>query len=263
MTSTPAPGLTAASLTDLLARAGCVAADEEAAELLEAANGDRHTLLPLVHRRLRGEPLAWVTGRVAFGDLLLTITPGTYVPRWQSLELVTRATARLPTHGKAIDLCTGSGAVAAALQARRPGARVVGTECDPGAIACARSNGVEALRGDLFEPVPSEFEGTTDVVVAVVPYVPTPALRLLPHDARAFEAASHYHGGVDGTDMLRRVITEAPRFLRAGGALLLELGGDQSDLVAPLLVALGYKNIDAWADEDGDLRGVEAVRGCA
>ncbi len=247
------------TLTDMLARAGCVAAEEEAAELIAAAGGDAPTLISLAHRRIQGEPLAWVTGQAAFGDLTMAIEPGIYVPRWQSLELAARAAARLPEAGRAIDLCTGSGALAATLLARRPAARVLGTDTDAGAIACARANGVDARRGDLFEPVPNDFEGTTDVVVAVVPYVPTPALRLLPHDVRTFEAATHYHGGPDGTDVLRRVIEEAPKFLRPGGALLLELGGEQVDLVRPQLIDLGYTGIETWSDEDGDVRGVEAT----
>jgi release factor glutamine methyltransferase len=247
------------TLTEMLARAGCVAADEEAAELVAAAGGDTPRLLSLVHRRLRGEPLAWVTGQAAFGELIINVDPGIYVPRWQSLELAARAAGRLPDTGRAIDLCTGSGVIAAALRVRRRSAHIVGTDCDPGAIACARGNGVDALRGNLFDPVPPDFEGTTDVVVAVVPYVPTPALHLLPHEARSFEAASHYHGGADGTDLLRRVIVEAPRFLRPGGALVLELGGDQASLVEPQLKELGYTDIEMWADEDGDLRGIEAT----
>jgi release factor glutamine methyltransferase len=246
-------------LSDMLARAGCVAADEEAAELLAAAGGERSTLISLVHRRLRGEPLAWVTGQAAFGELVVSVEPGTYVPRWQSLELAARAAARLPEGGRAIDLCTGSGAIAAALQLRRRSARIVGTDIDPGAVACARANNVDAVRGDLFDPVPSEFEGTTDVVVAVVPYVPTSALRYLPRDARSYEVPTHYHGGPDGTDVLRRVVADAPRFLRPGGALLLELGGDQAEAVGSQMRELGYGQIEVWADEDGDVRGIEAT----
>jgi release factor glutamine methyltransferase len=245
-------------LTSMLARAGCVAADEEAAELLVAADGDQSTLLSLVHRRLRGEPLAWVTGRASFGELVITVEPGTYVPRWQSLELASRAAARLPEGGRAIDLCTGSGAIAAALHLRRRTAHIVGTDIDPGAVACARDNGIDARRGDLFDPVPSEFEGATDVVVAVVPYVPTPALQYLPHDARAYEVPSHYHGGTDGTDVLRRVVADAPQFLRSGGGLLLELGGEQADLIREQMNLLGYGQIEVWADDDGDVRGIEA-----
>jgi release factor glutamine methyltransferase len=248
----------ATRLAAMLGRAGCVAADEEAAELLEAAGSDRTKLLALVHRRLRGEPLAWVTGQAAFGELVIAVGPGTYVPRWQSLELAARAAARLPEGGSAIDLCTGSGAIAAALRLRRRSARIVGTDIDPNAVACARENGVDARRGDLFDPVPNDFEGRTDVVTAVVPYVPTAALEYLPHDARSYEVPWHYHGGPDGTDVLRRVVADAPTFLRPGGALLLELGGEQAELVKPQMDELGYREIELWTDEDGDVRGVQA-----
>ena len=76
----------------------------------------------LVDRRLAGEPLAWITGRAAFGDHSIVVHPGVYVPRWQSIELARRAAARLPDDGTAIDLCTGSGAMAVALRAARPAA---------------------------------------------------------------------------------------------------------------------------------------------
>ncbi len=247
------------TLSDMLARAGCVAAEEEAAELTAAAGGDRPRLISLAHRRLRGEPLAWITGQAEFGDLTIRVEPGIYVPRWQSLELAERAVDRLPEAGTAIDLCTGSGVIAAALRARRPVARIVGTDLDPGAVACARANGVEAYRGDLFDPVPTELERQADVITAVVPYVPTPALRLLPHESRTFESASHYHGGLDGTDVLRRVVESAPGWLRPGGALFLEIGGDQAGLVAPDLERVGFSGIEVWTDEDGEVRGIEAT----
>jgi release factor glutamine methyltransferase len=189
------------------------------------------------------------------------VAPGVYVPRWQSLGLAQRASALLPETGNAIDLCTGSGAVAAALQARRPSARIVATDHDARAVACARDNGIEAYCGDLFAGVPPDLRGETDVVVAVVPYVPSTELRLLPRDTLGFEDASHYDGGLDGTDVLRRVVTDAPRFLRPGGALLLELGGAQADLLGPTLGHHGYAPVRTWTDEDGDLRGLEATLG--
>jgi release factor glutamine methyltransferase len=239
-----------------------VAADEEATELAAAAAGDMPRLATLLERRLAGEPLAWVTGHADFGGLTLRIDPGVYVPRWQSLELVERAARRLsdgPTPGRAIDLCTGSGAVASALARQRPAARIVATDCEPTAVACARANGVDALLGDLLGPVPPEWCGQTDVVVAVVPYVPTDALALLARDTLAFETRTHYDGGPDGTAMLDRVVAEAPRFLRPGGALLLELGGEQADALRPAMERSGYGDIATWRDEDGDVRGIEAT----
>ena len=218
-------------------------------------------LRALADRRLAGEPLAWITGRADFGDQSILVDPGVYVPRWQSVELARRAGARLPHDGKAIDLCTGSGAVAAALRAARPAARIVATDSDSRAVACARANGVEAYQGDLFAAVPDSFRGETDVVVAVVPYVPSTEFRLLPRDTLRFEDASHYDGGPDGADVLRRVVAEAPGFLRPGGAVLLELGGDQADVLRPTLDHLGYASVRTWSDEDGDVRGLEATYG--
>ncbi len=248
-----------AELVTRLAQAGCVAPEEEAHELAACAGGDLSVLLSLADRRLTGEPLAWITGRAAFGDLNVLVHPGVYIPRWQSLELARRATARLPENGRAVDLCTGSGAVAAALGAARPSAAVVGTDNDVRAVACARANGVEAYRGDLFATVPASFRTVTDVVVAVVPYVPSIELHLLPRDTLGFEDVSHYDGGRDGTDVLQRVVTDAPGFLRPGGALLLELGGDQAEVLRPALDRLGYTSLRTWSDEDGDPRGLEAT----
>jgi release factor glutamine methyltransferase len=250
-----------AELAAELSRAGCVAAEEEAAELAVCAGGDLSLLRALADRRLAGEPLAWITGRADFGDQSILVHAGVYVPRWQSLDLARRASARLPDGGKAIDLCTGTGAIAVVLRAARPAASIVATDSDSRAVTCARANGVEASQGDLFAAVPPPFRGETDVVVAVVPYVPSTEFHLLPHDTLRFEDRSHYDGGSDGADVLRRVLTDAPGFLRPGGAVLLELGGDQSEVLRPTLEGLGYASVRTWSDEDGDLRGLEATYG--
>ena len=250
-----------ASLTALLSREGFIAAEDEARELLTSAAGDAEVLDALVARRLTGEPLAWITGSVSFCGLEIRVDPGVYVPRWQSEELAIRAVERLPATGVAIDLCTGSGAIAATLKARRPDAHIAASDIDPRAVACATSNGVDASHGDLFVPLPQALEGRVDVVVAVVPYVPTPALPMLQRDTFTFESPLSYDGGDDGTDILRRVVVESPGFLRSGGALLLELGGEQHHALADDLARLGYADVVVLVDEDGDVRGVEATLG--
>jgi release factor glutamine methyltransferase len=248
------------TLTALLAREGFVAADEEAAELLACAAGDGALLEQLIARRLTGEPLAWITGSVTFCGIQIQIHPGVYVPRWHSEILARRAAERLPVAGVAVDLCTGSGALAKALMTARPGARVVASDVDALAVACARANGVEAYQGDLFAPLPHELEGRVDVVAGVVPYVPTPELGLLQRDTFAFETSLAYDGGGDGTAILRRVLADASRFLVGGGALLLELGGDEAELLADDLARLGYVDVRVLVDEDGDVRGIEATQ---
>jgi len=248
-------------LAALLSSAGFIAADEEADELLAAAGGDTTHLARLVERRLTGEPLAWITGRLRFCGVDVRVDPGVYVPRWHSEQLARRAAGRLPDEGVAIDLCTGSGAIARVLMRARPRARVVATDVDERAVACATANGVEAHHGDLFEPLPPLLEGRVDVVVAVVPYVPTRELPMLQRDTFTFETALSYDGGPDGTTILRRVVVDSPRFVRPGGALLLELGGDQADVLGDDLARLGYIDVAVIRDEEGDVRGIEATLG--
>jgi release factor glutamine methyltransferase len=249
------------ALAAQLSNAGFIAAEEEAHELWSRAAGDPELLGSLVDRRLTGEPLAWIIGSVSFCSLRIRVDPGVYVPRWQSEPLARRATARLPARGVAIDLCTGSGAVAKTLMTYCPGARVVASDIDSRAVGCAAANGVEAYLGDLFTPLPRELEGSVDVVVGVVPYVPTSELPLLQRDTFTFESSLAYDGGADGTEILRRVISDAPRFLTRGGALLLEIGGNQAAALEVDLTRAGFVDVEVLADEDGDTRGFEATIG--
>jgi release factor glutamine methyltransferase len=249
------------ALAELLADNGFVAADEEADELLARAAGDPELLVALVERRLTGEPLAWITGTVEFCGVTVHVDPGVYPPRWQTEPVARRAVEHPPDAGTAVDVCTGAGAIAVTLSANRPDARVVATDLDERAVACARRNGVDAHQGDLFEPLPPDLAGRVDLVVGAVPYVPTSELSLLQRDTLTFESPLSYDGGPDGTDILRRVVGEAPHFLRAGGTLLLELGAGQPDLVRPDLDRLGYREVAVIHDEDGDVRGIEATLG--
>lgn len=239
-----------------LAAAGFVAAGEEADELLAAADGDERRLAAMLDRRLTGEPLAWITGTTTFCGLTVDVHPGVYVPRWMTELVAERAAERLPADGAAVDLCTGSGAVAKVLAARRPRARVVATDVDPRAVACARANGVDAREGDLLAPVLHE---RFDVVTGVVPYVPTPDLPYLQRDTLTFESTLSYDGGEDGLALLRRAAAEAAVVLAPGGALVLELGGRQADLLAPGLES-AFDAIAVLTDDDGDVRGIEATR---
>jgi release factor glutamine methyltransferase len=242
-----------------LAAAGCVAADEEAAELVAAA-ADAATLDAMVDRRVTGEPLAWITGTAPFCGLAVRVRPGVYVPRWQSEVLATTAARLLPERGTAVDLCTGSGAVALVLQAARPGARVLATESDPRAAACARSNGVDVCEGDLDAPLPADLVGTVDVVCGVVPYVPTDALHLLPRDVTAHEPRTALDGGPGGLTFLSRAVAAAARLLVPGGWLLLEAGGEQFDPLAGRCERTGFTSVEVLRDGDGDPRAVRARR---
>jgi len=241
------------SITARLRAAGCVAAEEEAAELLAAAPNEEQ-LRAMVTRRCAGEPLAWVVGAVAFGGEAVLVHPGVFVPRLQTEALAREAVARLPDSGIAVDLCTGSGAVAVVLARQRPRATIFGTEIDPMAVACARANGVTVHEGDMGDPLPATLRGMVDVVTGVVPYVPTGALHLLPRDSTEHEPRHALDGGADGTDELRRAVAAAAVLLRAGGSLLLEVGGKEDAVLVPELRAHGFGDLEAATDDEGELR---------
>jgi release factor glutamine methyltransferase len=243
-------------VAERLRSAGCLAAEDEAAELRSAAP-DQHTLEAWVRRREHGEPLAWIIGTVRFAGQTVYVEPGVYVPRIQSEELARRAGSLLAPSGQAVDLCTGSGAIAASLEAQIPTATVVGVDLDTRAVTCARRNGVAAVRADLDD---SLRHRAFDVVTAVAPYVPTGDLRFLAADVQRYEPRSALDGGGDGLDVVRRVVAAAARLLRPGGWLLLELGGEQDRLLAPTLDGSGFGAVTAWFDEEGDLRGLAARR---
>ena len=221
-----------------------------------ASAPDADALDALVARRVSGEPLAWLTGTVRFCGIEVAVDPGVYVPRWQSEALAERASAPLPDHGTAVDLATGSGAIALVLSDRHPRARVVATEVDAVAVACARRNGVEVREGPLDEPLPQDLAGTVDVLCAVLPYVPTGALHLLPRDVLAFEPRRALDGGPDGLGPVGEVVARGPRWIRPGGWLLLEVGADQVGAVADRYAAAGYGDVEILHDGDGDPRGV-------
>jgi release factor glutamine methyltransferase len=108
--------------------------------------------------------------------------------------------------------------------------------------------------------LPDEVRGRVDIVTAVVPYVPSDELRLLPRDVVTYEPKRALDGGVDGTDLLRRAIVESFGLLRSGSSLLLELGGSEADLLAPLLAECGYGDVHRLVDEEGDPRGLVCRR---
>ena len=232
-----------------------MAADEEALELVSAAP-DSGTLDLWVARRRTGEPLAWITGTTQFCARSVGIDPGVYVPRWQSEPMARKAAALLPPAGTAVDLCTGSGAVALVLGAARPQALVLATESHPLAIANARRNGVDVRAGHLFDPLPMDLAGAVDIVVAIAPYVPTSALHFLPRDVLAFEPRGALDGGQDGLQVVSEVVDASLRWIRRGGWLLLEVGDDQVERTIDLLRTTGYDRLSVLTDEDGDRRAV-------
>ncbi len=281
-----------AAVTSQLYAAGCVSAPAEACwlleEALELAPGElarrrgeavpgaralqpstsaRARLAAMTARRAAGEPLQYVVGWAPFGRLRLAVGPGVFVPRPETEGLAELAAARLRAQREprlAVDLCSGCGAIACFVADAVPGARVLATELDPGALAWGRRNaerhGVELLAGDLDGPLPPQLAGRVQVLTANVPYVPSDQIELLPRDVRDHEPRLALDGGPDGLDVLRRVAALAPRWLASGGVLLSEIAEDQGSAATQALAAAGLGEVRLHHDLAGRHRVVEGVR---
>lgn len=196
-----------------------------------------------IERRAAGEPLQYVTGEMPFRHIVLSVRPGVFIPRPETEVLVDAALEALPEGGLAIDLCTGSGAIALSLAYERAGARVFATEIVSATAEVARGNAercgvsdrVEVLDGDLFAPLHAGLRGTVDVVASNPPYIPTADLADLPAEVGEFEPRVALDGGADGLDTVRRIADEARSWLRPGGTLVLETDTERVKDTAALL----------------------------
>jgi release factor glutamine methyltransferase len=243
-----------------LRAAGCVYAEDEADLLIDAADSAA-TLTDLVDRRVAGLPLEHLLGWAEFCGLRVAVDPGVFVPRGRTALLVEAAVAVAGPAPAVVDLCCGSGAAALVLHRRLAPRWLAAADIDPAAVACARRNleplGVPVFSGDLFAPLPPEWRGRLDLVVANAPYVPTGAVALMPPEARLHEAPVALDGGADGLAVLRRVAAGAVDWLVPGGRLVVEVGAGQ---VAALCAAFAAVGLEPAVRHDDDLDGT-AVTG--
>ena len=213
-----------------LRAAGCVFAEDEAALLIAEATSAAD-LEHLVAARVSGLPLEHVLGWVEFCGDRYRIGPEVFVPRPRSAALVREAVLIAAPNATILDLCCGCGAVGIAVSRRVSGSRLYLADLDPRATEWARLNGApygaEVFDSDLFDSLPAHPRGRLDLITVVAPYVPTDHIPLLPHEARDFEPTMSLDGGADGLDILRRILREAPEWLRPGGHLVTEVAEEQ------------------------------------
>ena len=226
-----------------LRAAGCVFAEDEA-DLLLLEPRDDETLERMIADRVSGTPLEHVLGWADFAGVRVPVDAGVFVPRPRSEFLVDAAVQGLAPGSVLVDLCCGSGAIAAAVASRAP-VEVFATDIDPRAVANARRtlSAVQAtvLLGDLFEPLPVELRGRVSTVTIVAPYVPTADIALLPHEARDYEPLTALDGGRDGLEILRRAIAEAPAWLAPHGRFITEVAEHQVEAVVDALEEAGLR----------------------
>ena len=209
----------------------------------------------LCQRRLAGEPVAYLTGTKAFYGLELQVDARVLDPRPDTETLVDWALEVLKGHPapRLLDLGTGSGAIALALQHQRPDATVLAVDASLDALAVAKANAarlglaVQFRHGHWMEGL----EGVFDAIVSNPPYIPAadPHLAALTHEPLQALAS-----GADGLEDLRTLIAQAPAHLKPGGWLLLEHGWDQADAVSALLHSAGLEQVQGRKDLAGIVR---------
>ncbi|MHB8176032.1 MAG: N5-glutamine methyltransferase family protein [Thermoleophilia bacterium] len=218
----------------------------------------------LIGRRMTGEPLEFITGRVRFAGRELKIRPGMFIPRVTSEFLASQAVRRLrgrrlPAY---VDVATGIGPVALTVALGVPHARVWGLDISQKAVnqaaANARRLGAENAsfrRSDLFARLPDELWGQVDVVTIHPPYVPNAMVADLPAEIRKFEPRHTLtDGSPDGFGLVRRVIDEGRGWIRPGGWLLIEIMPSESRRIRSLLKAGGYGDVRSTHGEYRETR---------
>jgi len=210
----------------------------------------------LIERRVRGEPVAYLTGRREFWSLDLEVTSATLIPRAETERLVELALQHIPidAHWRIADLGTGSGAIALAIAHERP--RCVVRACDVSvpALGVAQSNAARlgikniefqqsawfgALGGEVF-----------NIIVSNPPYIAEHDIHLQQGDLR-FEPQLALSSGVDGLRDLLRIVQEAPAYLYTEGWLLVEHGYNQQAAVLDIFTAQGFCDVRGHADTAG------------
>jgi release factor glutamine methyltransferase len=216
----------------------------------------------MITRHAAGEPLAYVLGRWSFRHLDLAVDPRVLIPRPET-EVVAGVAVELartrPLPVTVADLGTGSGAIGLALADELPvlGVTVWLVDDDPDALDVARANlagigrraaNVRIAAGSWFDALPA---GTVvDVAVSNPPYVATDSPEL-DQAVRRWEPAHAVFAGADGLVSIRRLVADAPRFIRPGGWLVLEIGADQGPAVEELLRASGFADVEIRPDLAG------------
>lgn len=235
----------------------------------ELAETDEEAFSALLERRLRREPLQHLTGRAPFRQRELAVGPGVFVPRPETEIVAQFAIDALKAAADpaplAVDLGTGSGAIAIAMATEVTRARVFAIEKSPEAFAWASLNvtesgarNLELVLGDLAEAF-RELDGTVAVVISNPPYVPTDAIPRDP-EVRLFDPALALYGGTDGLDLVRAVSRTALRLLHAGGTLVIEHGELQGAEIRALLTADGWRAAATHPDLVGRDRATTALR---
>jgi release factor glutamine methyltransferase len=205
----------------------------------------------MITRRAAGEPLQYITGHQEFYGIDFLVTPDVLIPRPET-ELLVECVINLtrdssPQSGEGgpliLDIGTGSGCIAVALASHIKNARVIATDVSPAALAVASNNAarqglntqIEFLEGDLLAPLAGrDLEGAVDFLASNPPYVPARDSHMLQRELD-WEPREALFGGPEGIDFYRRLLADAPQYVKPGGYLVCEIGYTQLDAIREMI----------------------------
>ncbi len=242
----------------------------------ELSDEERGRLRALVIRAGEQEPIAYLTGRAHFFNLEFEVNRDVLIPRPDTETLVENVIQTVRRHmvldaPRVLDLCTGSGCIAAAIAAGIKNAVVLAIEISPAAAAVARRN-IEKLalagrvsleEGDLFEPLSRIVDAQPfDLIVANPPYIASGQMAGLDRSVRDYEPAGALDGGPDGLVIHRRILAEGAKRLNAGGRMFLEIAFDQGPLALEVAREYaGWADVRVLKDLNGNDRVLTAIKG--
>jgi release factor glutamine methyltransferase len=226
----------------------------------------------MIRRRVRREPVAYITGCREFWSMNLTVSGDVLIPRPETECLVEQALAELSTEDTALplhilDLGTGSGAIILALASSLRRSVCFVSDVSERSLQVARENArrhgldgrIHFFCGDWTRPL--RLESIFDVIVSNPPYIPTALIKTLEPEIHLHEPLRALDGGDDGLASIRQLIAQAHRFLRPGGRLLLEIGHDQQEAIRHIAVTAGqYEDPLFTKDYAGDIRVVKMIK---
>ena len=235
------------------------------ARLYVADDSFEEAMAGMVRRRLKGEPVAYITGLWEFHGLPLFITPDVLIPRDDTEVLANQAIAFARDAEREIrmlDLCCGSGCIGLAVASEIPTIRVVMADISEKAASVARQNAmrnrltrcVTCLTADALQ-TPPMLLGRFDLIVSNPPYIRTGELESLDASVRDYEPREALDGGEDGLMFYRAVAEKWRAVLKPGGTVMFECGEDQSAAVREILADRGFTDIETVKDT----RGIERV----
>lgn len=221
-----------------------------------------HNFLNFIERRISGEPLQYILGEWSFMGFDFKVGRGVLIPRDDTEVVVNLCIDFLKnrTGKKTIDLCSGSGAIAVALD-KISGAKVTAVEIDETAFSYLETNvkennsSVKPVMADALKICETFADGELDLIVSNPPYIKSADIETLQKEVR-LEPRLALDGGEDGCDFYREIVNRWSRKLKKGGALAFELGEGQADAVKALMTEQGFSDFKISLDFGGVQRAI-------